>query len=64
MIGGDEPNAADFQIATSVRMLMAFDDLRPGLEARPAGEHAVRVVPRFPGKVAPVLPDALLAPLR
>ncbi len=64
VLGGDEPNAADFQIATSVRMLMTFDDLRPGLEARPAGQHAQRVVPRFPGTVAPVLPDALLAPLR
>ena len=29
VIGGDEPNAADFQIATSVRLLMTFDDLRP-----------------------------------
>lgn len=57
VIGGDEPNAGDFQIATSVRMLMTFADLRPGIENRPAGEFAVRVVPRFPGNIAPVLPS-------
>ena len=56
VIGGDEPNAADFQIATSVRLLMSFADLRPGIEDRPTGEFAVRVVPRFPGNIAPVLP--------
>jgi glutathione S-transferase len=56
VIGGDEPNAADFQIATSVRLLMTFADLRPDIEARPAGQVAVKVVPRFPGNIAPVLP--------
>jgi glutathione S-transferase len=56
VIGGDEPNAADFQIATSVRLLMSFADLRPRIEDRPAGDLAVKVVPRFPGNVAPVLP--------
>jgi glutathione S-transferase len=56
VIGGDEANAADFQIATSIRLLMSFADLRPQIEDRPAGELAVKVVPRFPGNVAPVLP--------
>jgi len=56
VIGGDEPNAADFQIFTSVRLLMTFDDLRPDLERRPPGERALRVVPDFPGHVPPVLP--------
>jgi len=56
VIGGDEPNAADFQIATSVRLLMSFADLWPGIEDRPTGDFAVRVVPRFPGNIAPVLP--------
>ena len=37
-IGGEEPNAADFQIAVSLRLLMCFDDLRPLIEGRPAGE--------------------------
>lgn len=56
IIGGDEPNAADFQIATSLRLLMVFADLRPGIEDRSAGQFAVRVVPRFPGNIPPVLP--------
>jgi glutathione S-transferase len=56
VIGGAEPNAADFQIFTSVRLLLCFDDLRPLLEGRPAAEHALRVVPDFPGRVPPVFP--------
>ena len=55
-IGGEAPNAADFQIATSVRLLMCFDDLRPMIEARPAGRHAMRITPEFPGRVRAVLP--------
>ena len=56
VIGGDEPNAADFQIFTSVRLLLCFDDLRPLLDGRPAAEHARRVVRDFPGHVPPVFP--------
>jgi glutathione S-transferase len=56
VIGGAEPNAADFQIFTSVRLLLCYDDLLPLLEGRPAAEHARRVVPHFPGHVAPVFP--------
>jgi glutathione S-transferase len=52
VIGGDEPNAADYQIAPSVRLLMAFDQLRPLVEARPAGAWAEKTAPdpggRFP----------------
>ena len=55
-IGGEEPNAADFQIAPSIRLLMCFDDLRPVIEGTPAGEHAMRVCPEFPGHVRAVLP--------
>jgi glutathione S-transferase len=53
VIGGDEPNAADFQIATSVRVLLSFPQLRPLIEARPAGELAMRIAPRF-GRPLPV----------
>ncbi|HEX2095940.1 MAG TPA: glutathione S-transferase N-terminal domain-containing protein [Solirubrobacterales bacterium] len=56
VIGGSEPNAADFQIFPSVRLLLCFDDLRPLLEGRPAAEHAMRVVPDFPGRIPPVYP--------
>ena len=64
VLGGAEPNAADLQIAPSVRLLMAFDDLRPLIEARPAGRLARELVPRFPGRIPPVFPEAWLAPLR
>jgi glutathione S-transferase len=63
VIGGEEPNAADYQIATSVRLLLCSDDLRPELERRPAGEHARRIVPSFPGRLPGVLPSAWLEPL-
>lgn len=57
-IGGTELNVADYQIGTSMRLLMAFEDLRPALESRPAGRHALRVVPDFPGRVPSVFDDA------
>jgi glutathione S-transferase len=57
VIGGEQPHAADFQILTSVRLLMCFDDLRPQIESRPAGEQAMRRVPSFPGHVPPVFPQ-------
>ncbi|MFN8114079.1 MAG: glutathione S-transferase family protein [Solirubrobacterales bacterium] len=63
VIGGTEPNAADFQIAPSVALLMTMDDLRPHIESRPAGELARRVVPDFPGHTPPGFPAAWLEPL-
>lgn len=56
VIGGAEPNAADFQILCSVRLLLCFDDLRPLLDGRPAADHALRVVPDYPGRIPPVYP--------
>jgi glutathione S-transferase len=47
VIGGDEPNAADFQIATSVRALLTVQDLRPATQDRPAAELAMRYLPGF-----------------
>jgi glutathione S-transferase len=47
VIGGDEPNAADFQIATSVRALLTVQDLKPAFEGRPATDFAMRLVPEF-----------------
>jgi len=64
LLGSETPNAADFQIAPSVRLLMTLDDVRPAIEGRPAGELATRIVPVFPGHVGPVLPAAWLEPLR
>jgi glutathione S-transferase len=61
---GDGPSAADYQIATSIRLLLAFDDLRPAIEARPAGRHALEVVPRFGGRLPPVFPAEWLHSVR
>ena len=55
-LGSSESNAADFQIATSLRLLMCFDDLRPLIERRPAGPYALRIVPDFPGRIRSVIP--------
>jgi glutathione S-transferase len=56
VIGGEEPNAADFQIATSVRVLLNYSQLRPLIESRPAGELAMRILPRFGGDLPVKLP--------
>jgi glutathione S-transferase len=60
VVGGPERNAADFQIAPSLRLLMCFDDLRPALEGRPAGRLALEVVPDFPGRLPPTFPPGWL----
>ena len=56
VIGGERPNAADFQIAPSVRLMMTFDQLRPHIEKRPAGVHALKLVPDYPGRFREVFP--------
>jgi glutathione S-transferase len=60
-IGGDQPNVADLQIAGSVRLLLNVEDVRGLIEGRPAGEHARRLIPDYPGHVpAGALPDEWL----
>jgi glutathione S-transferase len=56
VIGGDQLNAADFQIAPSVRMLLAMTDIAHLLADRPAATLARRVVPAYPA-----IPAALAA---
>ena len=63
-IGGEVPNAADFQIATSVGLAMTMADLRPAIESRPAGALAEKIVPDYPGHTPPIFPAAWLDPLR
>jgi glutathione S-transferase len=63
-LGGDQPTAADFQIAGGVGLAMTLQDLRPVIAARPAGEHSKRFVPDYPGDVPPVLPREWLEPLQ
>ena len=61
-IGGDERNAADFQIGTTVRLLLAFDDLAPLIDGRPAARLAVELMPDYPtGVPAGLLPREFLA---
>lgn len=49
VIGGAERNAADYQIATSVSLLLTMDDLRPMIAGRPAERLAREVVRHQPG---------------
>jgi glutathione S-transferase len=51
VIGGEEPNVADLQIASGLRLVMTLDDLRPRIEARPCGRLALRLFPEYPGRV-------------
>jgi glutathione S-transferase len=60
VMGGETLNAADYQIAPTLRLAMTFDDLRPAIEKRPAGELALRVVPNFAGRFPPVFPPEWL----
>ena len=64
VIGGEQLNAADFQVASVLRPLPKFADLAPHVEGRPAIEHAVRVAGEQPGDMPPVLPAEWLEPLR
>jgi glutathione S-transferase len=59
-IGGAEPNAADFQIATTIGLALTLDDLKPLIEPRPAATLAHRYVPDYPGHTPPILPPAWL----
>jgi glutathione S-transferase len=61
VLGGGTPNAADLQIAPSLRLLMCFDDLRPLIEPRPAGALALALFPEYPGHApAGLIPAELL----
>lgn len=54
VIGGPERNAADFQIATSVSLLLTMDDVRPMIEGRAAERLARELVPDQPGHMPSV----------
>jgi len=51
VMGGEAPNAADLQIATTLRLLMTLEDLRPLIEDRPAGRLALRLFPQADGRM-------------
>ena len=49
-LGGPEPNAADFQVLSSVRMLLDFEAL-PSAEHRPSARAARELFPQFEGEM-------------
>lgn len=55
-IGGMAPNAADLQILSSVRLLLAHEDLRPAIAARRCGKAALRLIPDYPRSGPDALP--------
>jgi len=63
VLNGDQLNAADFQIAPTLRLAMTLDDLRPAIESRPAGQLASCVAPDYPGHTPRILPPAWLQAL-
>ncbi|HMD52486.1 MAG TPA: glutathione S-transferase N-terminal domain-containing protein [Solirubrobacteraceae bacterium] len=56
LLGGEQPNAADLQIGSSIRLLMTIGDVRPLIEGRPSA-GLVGYFPPMAGEVpAGVLP--------
>jgi glutathione S-transferase len=56
LLGGEQPNAADLQIGSTVRLLSTIADIRPLIEGRPAAE-LTRYFPAMVGEIeAGVLP--------
>lgn len=64
VIGGVEPNAADYQILTAVRLLDVIEDLRPALDGRAVLARARRLIPYYPGRMPPVFPAEWLGAVR
>ncbi|MGH2978014.1 MAG: glutathione S-transferase family protein [Solirubrobacterales bacterium] len=64
VIGGEQPNAADFQIGASVALLRTFEDVRAAIEDRPAAALARRLYSWYAGRVSPSFPPEWLEPLR
>jgi glutathione S-transferase len=61
-IGGARPNAADLQILTSIRLLLAHEDIRRVIGGRPCGQAALELIPAYPrsgAEALPVVPAAL-----
>jgi glutathione S-transferase len=56
LLGGEPPNVADFQVATTLALLRSHDALRPAIDARPAGELAQRTAPDYPGRTTVAFP--------
>jgi glutathione S-transferase len=64
VLGGEQLNAADYQIGVNVSALLLSDDLKPYIEGRPAAALARRVLPEYGGHIGPVVPDEWMVELR
>ena len=53
LLAGPQPNAADLQIAASLRLLSTIGDARPLLAGRPSRELAHALFADYPGDVPP-----------
>jgi glutathione S-transferase len=51
IVAGEQPNAADFQLGATLRVLLTVGDLRPLLDGRPAADLALRWFPDYAGEV-------------
>jgi glutathione S-transferase len=61
VLGGEQPNAADLQIGSTVRLLLTIGDVRPMVEGR-AAARLTRYFPPMVGDIEPgVLPAEWLA---
>ena len=59
VIGGETLNAADFQIGTTLRVMLAMEDFAPLLSGRPCEALARRVWPEYRWQVPSLLPPDL-----
>ena len=49
VLGGEQPNVADLQLLSTVRLLATLDDLKPLIEPRPAFARAQALFPDYAG---------------
>lgn len=61
VIGGEQPNAADLQIGSTIRLLLSIGDMRPLIEGRPAAQLTKWFPPMVGDIEAGVLPAEWLA---
>jgi glutathione S-transferase len=59
-IGGERPNAADFQILSSIRLLLCHTELRALVERWSCAGAARELIPSYPGPIPAALPPEWL----
>jgi len=64
LLDSGDLNAADFQVAPNIALLLRFDDLAVHIKGRAAAQLARRLIPNADAPIGAVLPDKWLAPLR